>query len=185
MVACGSGQAEVVKGLLAQGAEGSLKDHSGATSLHYAAQGGHVKCIQLLVEAAGRGGRRRGHWCEREGEEDEVVEARQDSTGSTPLHLAVTQQHTHAVAYLVQVAHARVLLRDGRGYTAIDLAASAGRTDLVAFLTHYTTPPPLHIHTHHKMPPQDTHDKHDTTQRRASMSTVTVSPCLSLCVSGQ
>ena len=86
----------------------------GLTALHHAAQNGHVKSIQLLLEA------------------NAETDA-QESGRATPLYLASANGHLDAVRLLVETG-ADKELSDGNGLTPMGLAAKGCHLEVVSFL---------------------------------------------------
>ena len=52
MYAANAGQDEVVRTLLAHGADPNAKDKQSSTPLMFAAQGGHTQMVRMLLEPA-------------------------------------------------------------------------------------------------------------------------------------
>jgi len=78
------GHADVVRALIASGADLNARTLYGNTALHLAASNGHLDCCSLLVECNAH------------------VNARCDADGDRPLHRAVRYGHAAVVALLVQ-----------------------------------------------------------------------------------
>jgi ankyrin repeat protein len=132
VAAAGSGQLEVVRLLLARGADINRKDSMGTTALQSAAAGGHLDVVVLLI--------RRGahvlatdvyhatalHAAARKGNVDIArelinagvpVDCRNDFR-ETPLHVAASEGHAELAAFLLKVG-ADVNAKNRRGKTPL------------------------------------------------------------------
>lgn len=130
------GHGNVVKVLIARGADISLRDSESRTSLMMAASGGHLDIVRMLADAgadiharsnysdtalfmAASGGHRAVlAWLIEKGA---AVDAASD-TGETPLMAAALRGHTQAVEILMKKG-ARVDAIDGTGSTALIMAS--------------------------------------------------------------
>ena len=111
-----SGDATLVSGLLAAGAERECYDKAGLTPLHYAAGNGHRTVIAQFPSGYDA----------------------PDSYGQTPLHYAAAKGHVGAVAELIQkngIPH----VRDNMGRTPLHEAAGAGYEAVVRVLLYEGT----------------------------------------------
>lgn len=106
MMAALKGQAELARRLVERGAD---VNKTGWTPLHYAATGGHVEIIQLLLDNYA------------------YIDA-ESPNGSTPLMMAAHYGTPAAVKVLLD-AGADPRLRNQLGLTAIDFAYKGGSTD--------------------------------------------------------
>jgi uncharacterized protein len=106
MMACLKGQIEMVKKLIGRDAD---INKTGWTPLHYAATGGHVAIIELLLERHA------------------YIDA-ESPNGTTPLMMAAHYGSPAAVKALLE-AGADPMLKNQLGLTAIDFAHRAGRQD--------------------------------------------------------
>lgn len=87
----------------------TFREHSQRTSLHIAAERGHLGCVHALVQG---------------GAQLDVM----DKTQLTPLMVAAMEGKTEVVRYLVRVG-ADVTLKGEDGMTALHRAAKAGHLD--------------------------------------------------------
>jgi len=106
MMACLKGHVEMVKKLISRDAD---VNKTGWTPLHYAATGGHVAIIELLLE------------------QHAYVDA-ESPNGTTPLMMAAHYGSPAAVKVLLE-SGADPALKNQLGLTAIDFANRAGRQD--------------------------------------------------------
>ncbi|MDR2154636.1 MAG: ankyrin repeat domain-containing protein [Burkholderiaceae bacterium] len=114
MVAALRGQLDIVEALIVKGAQ---VNKTGWTPLHYAATGGNVEVIGLLLKHGAR------------------LEARSPN-GSTPLMMAARYGSLEAVQALLR-AGADPRLRNETGMDALDYAVSGQRVDAVELLTQF------------------------------------------------
>jgi ankyrin repeat protein len=110
------GDKELMQHLLAKGCDPTIKDKFGATPLHYAAQHGHTKIIELLLE--------NGH-----GLNPNIA----DQDGLTPLHYAAQYGHAEATTSLL-AHHANPNIADQDGNMPLHLAAEKGDIQSVSAL---------------------------------------------------
>ena len=106
MLAALKGQQEVVEKMIKKGAD---VNKTGWTPLHYAASGGHVAVISLLLENSA------------------YIDA-ESPNGSTPLMMAAMYGTSHAVKFLLQEG-ADATLKNQQGLTALQFAERAGQPD--------------------------------------------------------
>jgi uncharacterized protein len=106
MMACLKGQTDMVKKLISRDAD---INKTGWTPLHYAATGGHVVIIELLLD------------------QHAYIDA-ESPNGTTPLMMAAHYGSPAAVKVLLE-AGADPTLKNQLGLTAIDFANRAGRQD--------------------------------------------------------
>ena len=90
---------------------------NGERPIHWAATGGDLECVQILVEAGA------------------ALDAK-DAFGRTALHLATFKGHDTRVVKALLDAGCDVDARDAGGATALHLACSHGAQDLAATLAH-------------------------------------------------
>lgn len=93
------------------------------TPLHFAAEGGHVNVIRLLLAC------RAPH--------------RQDSSGATPVYRAAEAGHYDAVELLLHDHPASAIESDGLGVTPLHVAAERGDGAMVELLLRYGPPKTL------------------------------------------
>jgi len=108
------GHDDVVRLLVASGADVNAKNNLGLTPLHWAAQKGHRNAAELLVASGA------------------VVDAKENG-GSTPLHRAAWKGHEDVVRLLV-ASGADVNAKTKSGTTPVGFAAMKGHMDVVEFL---------------------------------------------------
>ncbi|KAF0308307.1 Serine/threonine-protein phosphatase 6 regulatory ankyrin repeat subunit C [Amphibalanus amphitrite] len=108
LAACHRGQLWPVHQLLAAGADGSVRDASGAGCAHAAAAAGQLTVLQYLGEVVG------------------FSLSDPDDDGRTPVMVAAAGGHAAAVKYLIEQARPSLLSADAGGRTAVHLAAAAG-----------------------------------------------------------
>ena len=106
MMACLKGNIEIVKKLISRDAD---VNKTGWTPLHYAATGGHIAIIELLLE------------------QHAYIDA-ESPNGTTPLMMAAHYGSPAAVKVLLE-AGADPTLKSQLGLTAIDFANRGGRQD--------------------------------------------------------
>jgi ankyrin repeat protein len=106
--AVSAGDSQVVRTLLALGADVQAQDADGTSAVHLAARAGHLGILAALIEAGAQ------------------VNAR-DARGRTALHLAAEQGQAEVVAYLV--ARALPDAPDGEGWTPLHLAVDGGHEE--------------------------------------------------------
>jgi uncharacterized protein len=100
-VAAGRGDADLVRGLLAEGADPTALDSAiGTSPLHHAAQSGSVEVVRLLVEAGA------------------PVDLQAPTHGMTPLMVAVWHRRPAVVAFLLDVPEVNVELANALSLTA-------------------------------------------------------------------
>jgi ankyrin repeat protein len=109
-----AGHANVVKLLLAKGADVNQKLDTGETVLHVAAFNGNAKMVQVLLKA-------------------KANVAAKDKSGYTPLHLAAWNGHAAVVAELLN-AGAKADTTVNGGYTPLHAAAWKGQYNVVKLL---------------------------------------------------
>ena len=108
----------MVKALVGLGADVHAKGQGNFTSLHVAAQFGHVEVVKTLVAVGA-----------------DVHAQQQD--GASPLHLAASRGHLEAVKALLQ-SGASVQALDNMGLTAQQLAAHYGHSQVAQWLATYS-----------------------------------------------
>ena len=122
-LACQGGYHTIVKALLAAGASRTAHDNDSFSCLHFAAQGGHLACVTLLI---GRPDNQKMSPAE--------IDVR-DNLGGTPLYLAAQNGHRYCCAALL-AAGADISLADCEGHTALDAAKHfhPGNQELIELL---------------------------------------------------
>ena len=118
MYACQGGNVEVVRQLLAAGAEVFAVDSRGRNAIHAAAMGGSVAIVTELAKVGAAGA--------------EPVWLHRDSNGFLPLHVAVQYNRTDAVAALLKLPDAphgerAVATADALKRTPLHWAAQKGK----------------------------------------------------------
>ncbi|GAC1529451.1 MAG: hypothetical protein NVS2B4_07810 [Ramlibacter sp.] len=122
MMAALKGQLAMVKQLVERDAD---VNKPGWAPLHYAATGGHVEVMELLLEHSA------------------FIDA-ESPNGTTPLMMAAMYGNTAAVKLLLD-AGADTAMRNKLGMTALDFAQTAHRPDAVDLITrHAQAQPPGH-----------------------------------------
>ena len=101
------GDVEAVKALLAEGADPDVARGDGLTALHLAAQAGHTRIADLLIEAGA------------------TIDATTRIGAYTPLHLASGGAHTELVLRLIEAGADIGATTTTTGVTALHLAARA------------------------------------------------------------
>ncbi len=112
MMAALKGQLDFARRLIAKGAD---VNKPGWAPLHYAATGGHLDMMNLLLE------------------EHAFIDA-ESPNGTTPLMMAASYGTPQAVKLLIE-AGADIDMRNQKGMTALDFARGAERPDAVELLT--------------------------------------------------
>lgn len=96
----------------------NVRNNEGMTSLHHAANGGHIEIVRLLVK-----------------DFNAKVNA-QDNYGRNPLHYAAREDHLEIVRFLVKDFNTNVNVQDIYGYTPLDYAdALKSCSEIKAILT--------------------------------------------------
>lgn len=129
MIACLRGRAVIARELVDRGAD---VNKTGWTPLHYAATGGHIEIMQMLLDQSA------------------YIDA-ESPNGTTPLMMAAMYGTPEAAKFLLD-AGADPTLRNQLGMTAADFADRAGRHDLAhslvdaaeAFAKRYRSSPKPH-----------------------------------------
>jgi ankyrin repeat protein len=112
MLVCLKGNLSLAKLLISRQAD---INHPGWSPLHYAATGGHVEVIQLLLD------------------ESAYIDA-ESPNGTTPLMMAARYGSAKAVQLLIDEG-ADILLKNQLGLTALDFAVQGSRPDAQEMLT--------------------------------------------------
>eukprot|EP00043_Microstomoeca_roanoka_P012238 m.117643 g.117643 ORF g.117643 m.117643 type:complete len:1268 (+) comp15434_c3_seq3:95-3898(+) len=123
LVAVRYGQVEVVRMLLAHGADVSRAVKQGLCSLHFACQYDHREIVKLLLAA------------------NVDVDSR-DKYGTTPLHLAASNGHTECARLLLN-AGAAINAVDSKGNTPLHRACRWGHAELVLTLLKFGSDPAI------------------------------------------
>eukprot|EP00435_Cladocopium_sp_Y103_P072762 s30_g41.t1 len=134
LLVCQKNRLDEVELLLHRPQDPETRDAEGKAALHFAAEEGHLQCVELLLEAGAR------------------LDLQQELTGTAPLHLAAEQGHLAVVRLLLQrgadkdlarhVEVVKLLLDVGAdkdkasavGATALHLAALNGHMEVVHLL---------------------------------------------------
>jgi len=116
IMACGRGQHDMVKALLKRGASRTAKDSKGCSAAFYAAQCGHLSCLNLILGKEGN----------YKLSVEQVNAANID--GATALHFAAFLGHGKCVGLLV-AAGARLDVTTPNGDTPLMLARHRHATD--------------------------------------------------------
>eukprot|EP01121_Diplochlamys_sp_Union-15-3_P018624 TRINITY_DN6824_c0_g1_i1.p1 TRINITY_DN6824_c0_g1~~TRINITY_DN6824_c0_g1_i1.p1 ORF type:complete len:566 (-),score=113.31 TRINITY_DN6824_c0_g1_i1:24-1721(-) len=147
--ACVNGHSQIVKSLLAKGANAKDADNNGLTCLHYAGINQYYEIVPLLIAAGSdinetdEENKSLLHYAAHHGRLQAVKDLiqhfpnlnlnLQTKGGKTPLMLASAQGFDELVETLL-AAGAKPLLRDNTGYTALGLAAHQGHLSTVKIL---------------------------------------------------
>ena len=123
MLAAYKGAVEIVKSLLARGAQ---VNRPGWTALHYAAFVGNNEVVQVLLDASA------------------YIDAEAPNK-NTPIMMAAYAGHVFTVKLLLDEG-ADATLKNDRGLTALDLAATSKHTDIVEGLTFQLKKRGLEVH---------------------------------------
>ena len=99
----------------------STRCHMSKTAVHYAAEYGHMNCIEKIATYFRRGS---GVACTL----SQIIDL-QDLQSRTALHLAIMNGHKYVALFLAGTCKARVSLADKSGSTAIELACDSGYGD--------------------------------------------------------
>jgi len=111
MLAAIKGHLQICEALIARDAD---VNKTGWTPLHYAATGGHVPVIQLLLK------------------HHAYIDA-ESPNGTTPLMMAAMYGSPEAVKHLIE-AGADFRLKNAKGMTALDFATQANRPDAISLI---------------------------------------------------
>lgn len=114
--AADQGDLEVVKALIARGAEVNAKTGEGVAPLHYAVAAGHLGIVEHLLEAL-----------EARNEEKNP----KDKNGFTTLHIAVTKGNEALTKFIIEKIPNAIKTEANDGNTALHLAAYLGYTRIV------------------------------------------------------
>jgi len=119
MSACQYGHQALVAFLVSRGAKLEIEDKMGDTCLHWAAYKGHPDLTRLLIIYG-------------------VYPKKIDFYGQTVLHMACLGGNLNIVQQLVEQDSIDTEIRDKKGQRAIDLAESAGYSEIVDLIDrHY------------------------------------------------
>jgi ankyrin repeat protein len=121
LIACREGHAGIVETMLRYGADPNDGGDKGLTPIMIAASEGHADILRLLLEFGAEG-------------REVSFELR------TPLHEAVEGGHVHACKVLLEMASADPAAPDADGTSALAIAASAARPDLLSLLQNPPAP---------------------------------------------
>jgi len=113
--AIGKGNIKRVQALITQGVDANAKNMEGWTPLHYAAELGHIRICQLLIQAGAD------------------IRIKSNTYGQTALHLAVEFGHLECCKYLIQ-AGADIHAKNEDGSTPLHLAVEGPSTDICLHL---------------------------------------------------
>ena len=108
---------ETIELLIKKGVDVNSKDKSGYTPLHWAAEYGHKKIVELFLDNGSDVNTTADGYC----------------IGATPLHLAAWKGYTEVAQALIE-AEAEVTAKDDGGYTPLHSAANFGHKDIVEAL---------------------------------------------------
>lgn len=105
----------------------NLTDRHGSLAEHWAAGGGHLDCLKLLLEA---------HRTHRISVSNDSLphKKRRRRDGKTCLHYAARNGHLHCVQYLVEVEGFDINEHSGDGTTPLHMACYGGHLNVVMYL---------------------------------------------------
>ncbi|KAH0604915.1 uncharacterized protein H6S33_006583 [Morchella sextelata] len=109
---CRTGQVEILRELLAAGADPNARNHHMSSCLTLAAEYGHLECLKVALEY---------------GAEVNVV----DRDNDTPMILALYCQRWDVVEFLLEQEECDLVARNLRGFDPLNLACITGRTDVI------------------------------------------------------
>ena len=109
------GHENIIKFLIANGAELNIKNYCGDTPLMNAIRSGHKKCVELLIKA---------------GADTNV----KNVDHLTVLHYASIYGHKDILELLIEYEKNNINYRCNRGYTALHYAAKHGRAECLKLL---------------------------------------------------
>lgn len=146
-LACHGGHIEMVKYLMAKGANIEAKFANGSTALYWAIPEGHIDVVKLLlaagadIQAKQNDGTSLLHIAAALGQteiaelliEEGLNPNTKQSEGSTPLIYAVSRGHSKIVELLLDKG-ADVNVQDNAGYSPVNIAAFRGNQDMLRFL---------------------------------------------------
>ena len=137
-LACEKGQLPMCKALLSRGADRMARDNKQNTPLHWAAVGGHLSCVVMLVGGPGR--------VRMTPDEVDAV----DVDGWTALHMAAIRGFDQICGVLLGVG-AQLETKASDGFTPLMLAQHHQPTNvaLLALLSGAGTPQPLSLMCDH------------------------------------
>ena len=136
MIAVQHAQAASVSALLSAGADVALRDADGWGALQWAAQGGHVGILRVLIDA----------WGALEGGEttspptaagpsaaatSAAAQPAAEPAAESPLRVAVMNGNLEAVEMLIGAGRFDLDASDAQGYTAVAVAAASGFTRIL------------------------------------------------------
>ncbi len=110
-----TGNTEIARFLIENGADVNRSDSTGFTPLHAAARMGKKDCAQFLIQQGAVVNARNGH-------------------RATPLHLAAAKGHAGVVQLLLG-SGAAIGLRDQLGFTSFDFASTLGHEENAELLS--------------------------------------------------
>lgn len=113
---CNSGEIEVVKALIKNGANPNEKSIKGWTPLHYAVNSSNLESVKILLSIA------------------EIQPNIQNSSGATPLHIAVNFNNVESVKMLLENAKIQPDIEDENGATPLHFAVKNGNTEIINLL---------------------------------------------------
>lgn len=109
---CRNGDVEVLRELLAAGADPNIRNHHMSSCLTLAAEYGHLECLKVALEY---------------GAELNVV----DRDNDTPMIMALYCERWDVVEFLLEQDECDLVTRNLRGYDPLNLACETGRVDVI------------------------------------------------------
>eukprot|EP00899_Mesostigma_viride_P026871 jgi/Mesvir1/7369/Mv19171-RA.1 len=124
-LACGNNRLDIVKWLVAAGADLDAQNKDALTPLHHGSMGGHLAVVQHLV---GKGANK-----DAQGKVSGRLMTKKGTTGNTALHLAARKGHTEIVKHLI-ASGANKEIQNQDAYTPLHEACVGGHLAVVQHL---------------------------------------------------